>query len=287
MKDSELKKLLANLEGEMAIFCSHNLKTDGIFLGILKSSLMKSFELSKLLISSTKDKYAFFKLASLRGICEEYIDIRFIGQMLPADRDAIIQALLGIEIHEFLSKQTSFFKKFRPFQPVVESSSSPNVDEHHTVLEEISARTGLWHYSRRKPMQTAFHRANKLGLTEFYRFYYAITSEMVHFSPHVLLRMGWGADPWKPKFSTQNFSIYYREMILVYSLFLFKELIISYDQIIKLPMKIREAATETEKYLNFILRWPEPVTFEEMNLKGPGQLMRILLKVGHEHEAKQ
>ena len=30
------------------------------------------------------------------------------------------------------------------------------------------------------------------------------------------------------------------------------------------------------------LRWPEDVTYEEMNLKGPGSLQRILLRAAHE-----
>ena len=47
-------------------------------------------------------------------------------------------------------------------------------------------------------------------------------------------------------------------------------------------MEAANTVDQLECRLTDVLRWPEVVTFEEMNLKGPHQLMRILFKVAHE-----
>lgn len=42
-----------------------------------------------------------------------------------------------------------------------------------------------------------------------------------------------------------------------------------------------------EIQLNEILRWPETVTFEEMNLEGPHFLWRVIMREAHEQKTKR
>ena len=47
-----------------------------------------------------------------------------------------------------------------------------------------------------------------------------------------------------------------------------------------------QVMAEMQTVLNDRLRWPEAVTFEEMNIQNPNELIRIVLKVAHLNKAK-
>ena len=48
-----------------------------------------------------------------------------------------------------------------------------------------------------------------------------------------------------------------------------------------IPSDAVSTVESLQTHLDNPLRWPEDVTFEEMNLKGPGSLQRILLRAAH------
>jgi hypothetical protein len=109
----------------------------------------------------------------------------------------------------------------------------------------------------------------------------------VHFSPHVLLRMGWGgskddlSDETKWDFTTQNFVQYYVDFNRVYALMLLLRALRGPAALL-LPTDVLPTIEALEAQLEHPLRWPEDVTFEEMNIKGPGTIIRILLRAAHE-----
>jgi hypothetical protein len=129
--------------------------------------------------------------------------------------------------------------------------------------------------------------AKVAGMAPLYGYLYSATSRWVHFSPHLLLRMGWGGTPedtnehttWH--FTTRNFAQYYAEFNRVYSLYLLIRLLRGPAGEL-LSAEAAHTVAELERQLTEVLRWPEVVTFEEMNLKGPHPLMRIAYKIAHE-----
>ena len=102
----------------------------------------------------------------------------------------------------------------------------------------------------------------KCGLKDFYDFYYAITSERVHLSP-ITPETGLGQRPRAPTFSTNNWDIYYIDVGRVYGLFLLANMIENYASFFALPDKMIKAGVAITEDLSFVIRWPEPVTFEE------------------------
>jgi hypothetical protein len=182
------------------------------------------------------------------------------------------------------AKQVAFFERYRPYQHVLGPSNEVSRDMILDRFKSVADRTGLWSYSKRNPLGTVIYRAEKCGLKDFYDFYYVITSEVVHFSPRSLLRLGWGKDPWAPTFSTNNWDIYYIDVGRVYGSFLLANMIENYASFFALPDKMIKAGVAITEDLSFVIRWPEPVTFEEMNIKPPGRLMTLMAKIAHEHE---
>src|SRR5690348_2019081 len=114
--------------------------------------------------------------------------------------------------------------------------------------------------------------ADKSGLSELYDYIYHATSIFVHFNPHVLLRMGWGDLP-EITFSTRHFNAYYRHFACFYGAYLFKELC---AWMISIGLLDKAVETSLQKIVDLLgkeTRWPEIVTFEEMNIGGLSKLV--------------
>jgi hypothetical protein len=48
------------------------------------------------------------------------------------------------------------------------------------------------------------------------------------------------------------------------------------------PDSAERVISALDGLLNIPIRWPETVTFEELNLEAPGSLTRILMRIAHE-----
>jgi hypothetical protein len=286
MNDINSRYKLAEIENDIVAYCTADMHNDGIYIAILRSSLIKAFEFVRSTGSIADGDHAFFLLATLRGICEEYISIVFLSELSSCDRDRVTQTLMEISFHDLVSKQTSFFETYRPFQPVIKSRDLSNINKNYEVLKQIADKTGLWTYNQRRPFPSVYYRADKCKLLDFYNFYYAFTSELVHFSPRVLLRMGWGEDPSKPSFSVNNFSAYYKDVGKFYSMLLFINMVKTYSKIVSIPPSILEFSSKVGQEMKLEIRWPEPVTFEECNIDGPSEPTRLMSKVIHELKSK-
>jgi hypothetical protein len=99
--------------------------------------------------------------------------------------------------------------------------------------------------------------------------------------------MGWGETPGVVgndagfAFTTNNFSQYYAEFNQVYALMLFLHLASGPAASI-VPRDATSILSALKTRLDSPLRWPEDVTYEEMNCEGPGLVERILLRVAHD-----
>ena len=79
----------------------------------------------------------------------------------------------------------------------------------------------------------------------------------------------------------RNFSQYYVEFNQTYSLLLLLRLLRGPAATL-LPQASQKVVAALENCLNEPIRWPEAVTFEELNLEGPGSIMRILLRAAQD-----
>ncbi len=276
------KNLLNKLSRHINRACYGSLKHDGPFLCIVRAAIAKAFEFA--LYTEKRHHEPFFLTATLRGICEDLIVLSFLEPF--QDRDDIVLAMTSDDVFKALRRQGAFFRTNRSWQPVVSDPSAfrPSAIKH---LKDIAKAHG---WSKNK-LPKVHYMAMKCNLLELYEFMYSATSKWVHFNPHVLLRMGWSRPGEKHKvsyettwsFSTKHFDRYYVEFNRVYSklllVLLLKKFLTEFDK----PDKVEQLLVEIDKYTRETLRWPELVTFEELNLDGPGVLQRILMRVAQEH----
>lgn len=258
------------------------IKDKGIFGCALRACVAKSFEFTLLAHQDPPPPHGFFITATLRGICEDLIAFSFLNDLAAADRVEALQLLMSANIAEGVSAQSAFFTAMRPWQPVVQP---PKVKKDtDQKLRALSAKLG---WSGRKAWPSVWHMAKATSLHELYNYLYSATSKWVHFSPQILLRMGWGGTPedvgghteWV--FSTKHFSLYYVEFNRIYSLFLLVRLFRGPATSL-LPNDAARLIDALEGVLDETLRWPEAVTYEELNIDGPKSFMRILLRAAHE-----
>ena len=68
---------------------------------------------------------AFFIVPALRAVTEDLILFRFLDKAgTQEDRDMVIRNLMLVDVREKVDYQSRFFRQFRPFQPVLSSSST-------------------------------------------------------------------------------------------------------------------------------------------------------------------
>ena len=114
------------------------------------------------------------------------------------------------------------------------------------------------------------------GLLEVvYDFVYRLASGEVHSTPRTLLRLGWetsakpGEAPMQAKFSTKNLARYHLEVAQIYSAYIVCLWFELFDDRFGATEDDVVAVARLRDYLLSKSRWPEIVTFEEMNVKLP------------------
>ena len=249
----------------------------------LRFAICRAFEFFDLSMNSKSDG-AFFLVPALRPITEDLILYRFISQYCSSeDRDSVISRLVLIDIQKRTKYQKDFFHSFRPFQPVLASSTEAEQEAKKTKreLREIWRRLGLPGFSQGNgkrhlpPVREMAERIDSGVLPVVYDFVYRLASGEVHSSPQILLRLGWGGSsnpqvfPSRAEFSSGHMAQYHMSVCQIYGAFLLclwvelfeVECGANGDDLVRL--------SEIRTRLWSSLRWPEMVTFEEMNLPVP------------------
>jgi len=284
-----VEDLIDELKVEIETIGNRNLEEDGLYKITVAAALVKSYEFMKLCANHDADSKVYFTLGSLRGICEEYIVLSFLKDLAPEERDKAIGATMSLKVQESLKRQKLFFDNERSFQPIIQPNNKNEelIEKYKQDLKDIGERTGAW--SKKTSMPKIHSMAEALSLGDFYKYFYTLSSETVHFNPRILLRMGWSEkdDMENFQFSTDNFSNYYKEDGRVYSALLFIRFGFKFKTLLGLSSEFKDVAMKLEEKLKDILRWPEPVTFEEMNKEGPKGFVRIMYKVTAESSNKQ
>ena len=281
-----IQGLLRRLKPHVVEMGEGHLIADGLFRCITRSAIVKAFEFA--CHAQTKVKEPFFATATLRGVCEDMITLSFLSSL--PNRDEIIGSLIDDNLQEGLECQTSFFKTNRPGQPVVRSRPGQREQAKRNLLNLAKAQR--WD---RDKLPTVRKMAKASGLVELYDYMYSATSKWVHCSPHVLLRMGWSKEPraevcaekthWV--FSTRQFAAYYRDFNRFYSVYLLDLIVTKFSEEFHDKNDVEEILQRLRSEMKSTLRWPELVTFEELNLDGPTFLQRILFSVANNEEAAQ
>src|ERR1043165_8780186 len=234
----------------------------------LRAALAKNFEFAKHAIESP-DRDACFSVPMLRGICEDIIVLGALAKHNNSTRDTILSTSMSLSVLERVDTQSVFFQRTRPGQQVL--APTPGSDLHKATLLLTIQRE--WNNAGRtvggkKSSPTIRDLAEDAGLSAFYEFVYSLTSDMVHFNPGVLLRSGWGRLP-RVTFSPRHFDRYYGAMTKVYSAYLLCVFFETFNRQLRPDERTRRAIASIRAELHGITRWPELVTFEEMDRPVP------------------
>jgi hypothetical protein len=239
---------------------------------LIRASLSKAYEFNLMVRGGRNQKDAFFWSAALRGICEDLIVFRFLGNLTKSDRELLVQLFIEYELLERTTTQHKFFSKVRPQQRVL---LYDNVEEKRALLEnrlkEVWQRIGWPRFDRgaMPPIRQLAERQGIDVLSVLYDYLYRLTSGTVHFNVQSLLRSGWGS-PRGWHFSTRNFYRYHSDFSTVYGAFLFCLYFEFFPKILRPTRSVSRQVNSIRSKLITKSRWPEMVTFEEMNLPSPG-----------------
>ena len=239
------------------------------FSTCLVSSFVRTFEFVEL-ASKREPERALFLLPALRGITEDIIYFRFLSRVPSEARERVMDDMMGLGLQEKLEWQNAFFETFRPFQLVL----PPTNADKKEITERIRSfwlKNG-WSslHNRVTPPIRQIAQKSDSGLLEVvYDFIYRLTSDAVHFSPQILLRSGWGNLPTDVTFSSSHMGPYYVAVNRVYGGYLLCLYFEFFSEFLEPDQKEENAVAELRKYLLEIPRWPEMITFEELNVSDP------------------
>lgn len=265
-----LADILNNMSRLIVALSKSSMGEQDLFNKTAKAALVKSYEFTSTLSTHT-DENTFLMVSSLRSICEDYIVLRYIFNEYNQDKDQVIDLMMHADIYTSSVVQWNFFEKYHPNQILYYEADFPKKEvEVKSELRNIVNSQGK--KSGKQSLPTVRFMANKSGLSELYDYIYHATSIFVHFNPHTLLRMGWGRLP-EITFSTRHFNVYYRHFACFYGAYLFKELC---AWMISIALLDKAVETDLQKIADLLekeTRWPEIITFEEMNIGGLSKLL--------------
>lgn len=211
----------------------------------------------------------FLFVSALRGICEDLISLAYFSRLSVEHRREITELLISQSLAKGLEVQEAFFIANNPFQPVL-GASSREAAQYPSARKAVRA---FWaaHGASKKDGPTIKDMASEIGLTFTYDYIYFASSNFVHFNPQAILRMGWGDMENPFRFSVTHISAYYKALASFYGAILF----IGYHSTFSSQFHT-SCEPEIASLLDLIEqvhRWPEIVTFEEMNQKPPLYLL--------------
>ncbi len=251
-----------------------------LYEAVVAAALAKCVEFNIIVNRTRRHEDEDFSLVSgLRGICEDLIYLSYISRFERTDRSELIHILMNLNLAEGLDAQSDFFKVNNPFQPVLRSTKGSASSGESASLAARREFRSFWNGrgSSRRDGPTIREMATSVGLNSTYNYIYFAASNFSHFNPQSLLRMGWGSAVGPFKFSMKNINSYYKSLSSFYGSVLF----IGFYSAFELGYFSTDCNSEVEKILEIISgihRWPELVTFEEMNQKPPLFILTHVLR---------
>ena len=251
----------------------------------VRASFAKSFQFIDYAYTQTGPDFnsAFFLVPALRSITEDLIILRFLSTLPASDREVVVNGLMSLEYDDQITKQSEFFSSMRWSQPILRSSLTEQARTSHKDAVKNVWRNHGWPNLRRKqpPTRDIAKKCDPEFLPIIYDFFFSLTSGVVHFNPRVLLRSGWGQYP-SATFSMHNMSKYYADFAKIYGAFLFSLYFDFFGRFLRPGDANRALVRDLRRQLSNLGRWPEMVTFEEMNMEVPKRNV-ILTAMEHLH----
>lgn len=252
------------------------------------AAFVKSYEFNLYVSGLEHFAHSFYLTPTLRGMCEDIIVLKSIANFDPKDRAEIIAHIQMAGVSESLATQERFFTANRPGQPILKDKDAATKQaQEEQKIQDIYRKYGL--LKGKQKWVKIKDLAISCGLLPVYEFFYSATSKWVHFSPQILLRMGWAKEKSQSAtyvFSTEHFAGHYANFNFIYGSYLFALFFRSFKSEIPNASTIEPHVKELESLLDKILRWPEIITFEEMNVEPPHEIWYGVLKVLEEEKAK-
>ena len=266
----------------MAAVAKGTMHRHKLFSLCVKASACKCFEFNLAVPGIARGKRAFFAMSSLRGICEDLIVLRYISRIPSKDREELVIALSQHELGTRLKLQDMFFTAIRPQQPVLRHKDVDSVIASSGVAARSIWNRHGWRNLQSGAIPPIRQIAERQGLHQLailYDYLYRLTSAGVHFSVQALLRSGWGQSPPQFVFSTKHFNPYFAGYCSLYGAFMFCLYFEFFATVLKPGAKERKIVDAIRQDVLFTPRWPEMVTYEEMNEKPPtaGETVRMLV----------
>jgi len=243
---------------------------DDIYRVVVRCAICKSVDFA--ILTSKRHRYAgtdYAMIGGIRGICEDLIMLSYIKRFDSEDRNRLIMLIQTMNFRAGVAAQASFFSSNNPFQPVIggDKDKATLEGDVRSAKAELSA---FWKAKgvARQGGPTVREMAEDLNIQSVYNYVYFLSSNFVHFNTHALLRNGWG-DPEGPfRYRIGNFDGYYKSLSVFCSALLVIGFCYAFADVF--------VAGSPEEEVNALLlvisevhRWPEIVTFEELNKDPP------------------
>ena len=261
----KLSKLYKELENEIRPLLQVEFQSELFSVNFKTAALSKSFEFNYQITSEKAEEVSLFTIPMLRGLCEDIIILKFIDEFIKIDKEELLKQLTLKQQIKLLKSQENFFAEYKPEQIIFNfDDKDTKLQSHNSAFKRIMETNG---FKNSNDLPKVIEMANKVGLANFYDFMYRATSEFVHFSPHILLRMGWNKKSSNTfAYSTKNFNKYYSFFSVFYGSYLFIKLTTLFENDFNFNSTIKEGFKGIENLLMSEFQYPELITLEEMNI---------------------
>jgi hypothetical protein len=274
----EIESIFKSIESEINILrqCEPSKKTDIRFKEIIVSAYVKAYDFVLYICRLNDLKDAFFQLPMLRGICEDLITITYLLNQNEGKRNFLVITKRFEELKKSTKAQSEFFNKYNSGQIVLPALYQDEIEPFLKVFRDAG------HLLEESKLPNVFTMAKSVNLEDLYAFIYHATSKSVHFDIFTLFSMGWGTRDEEngiihPNFSYKHDYKHYYTFALFYSSYLFLEQNKYFKEFLVLPQKIDELLLELEN--NYMeIDWPELITFDQMNLRKPFNLLKSVYR---------
>jgi hypothetical protein len=224
-KHRDLKNIYKSMKRYVSEVTQSNLLNPDFYKIALRAALAKSYDFNSYVTGLKSSSHSFYHTATLRGMCEDLIVLKALKDIPAQDRSDLIMYLQLNETYEAMKTQEKFLEKNHPQIVLNEGFANKFSDNEFTKALAIYDKYGIPRKQFGPSIKTLAKRGN---LLEVYEFFYAATSKWVHFSPHILMRMGWTTkrndEPVTKAtytYTTKHFSNYYASFNAVYGTYLF------------------------------------------------------------------
>lgn len=279
---NECYQLLDDLKSDMdtiRLVSMHDFK-ENLFNAILVSAFCKSYDYCFNLKDMNEDS-SFMFIPFLRGICEDIICLKYLKKSIKdlKERNHIIGCYSSYLQVSSLKAQQYFFNDIKAEQASLELEDPDTV-----VLAYENELKKFWGNQGQNPhklLPSTQHMAIDAQLSNLYNFLYHATSKFVHFSPNILMRLGWynkNSPEEIINFNFNNFSKYYQQFNTFYGIYLFVIFSKTFKKDIKLGKSFLKIVSDLDSRLKDLDFYPEAVTYEEMNIERPNSIIELLIR---------